>query len=170
MQRLEIDKYERTYLILAVAMIGVFFAALIAGALIYGVRLPTADAFVNPILVDQTEFTQLGLRDMGDGNYEMYILAQMWQFNIGTDEVDSWNRPVMRVPEGARVTFHVTTRDVTHGFIIEHHNVNLELVPGHVATQTVTFDRAGSYHVVCHEYCGRSHHNMVMVVIVEPTS
>ncbi|MCA9910854.1 MAG: hypothetical protein KC519_19495, partial [Anaerolineae bacterium] len=74
-EKLEIDRYERIYMILAAAMLGVFFAALIAGALIYGVRLPTASAFINPILIDETEFANPGLRDMGDGNYEAYIVA-----------------------------------------------------------------------------------------------
>ncbi|MCC6613925.1 MAG: cytochrome c oxidase subunit II [Anaerolineae bacterium] len=166
--KLEIDRYERIYIILAAAMLGVFFAALIAGAIIYGVRLPTASAFINPILIDETEFANPGLRDMGDGNYEVYIVAHMWAYEVGTTEKTAVGLPILRVPEGAKVTFNITSRDVQHGFYIEHHNVNLQILPGHIASQTVTFSERGTYHVICHEYCGRGHQTMGMVIIVEP--
>ena len=166
-EKLEIDKYERTYIILAVVMLGAFFAALVAGAFIYGVRLPTADQFVNPLLLDQTEFANPGLRDMGSGKYEAYIVAQMWQYNAGASETDVLGRPILRVPVGSEVTFVVTSRDIQHGFYVEHHNVNIQVLPGHIGRQTVTFNRPGEYHVICHEYCGRGHQNMGMVIIVE---
>lgn len=166
-EKLEIDRYERTYMILAAAMLGVFFAALVAGAIIYGVHLPTAVGFINPILIDETEFANPGLRDMGDNHYELYVVAQMWTYNAGTTETTAAGYPVLHLPQGAVVTFNVTSRDVQHGFYVEHHNVNLQILPGHIASQTITFSEPGTYHVICHEYCGRGHQTMGMVLIVD---
>lgn len=166
-ERLEIDKYERTYLILAFVMIGVFFAALFAGAIIYGVRPPTATAFVNPNLLVNTEFANPGLRDMGGGVYEAYIVARMWAYDAGSDETDALGRQIVRVPVGAQVTFNLTSADVQHGFYIEYHNINLQVLPGQVARRVLNFRTPGTFHVICHEYCGRGHQNMGMVIIVE---
>lgn len=167
---MHIDRLERNYLIAVALVLGVFFAALVAGALVFGVRLPTSTAFVNPLALADTQFANPGVRDMGDGKYEAVIVAAMWRFQLGTGEFDATGHEVMRVPVGSEVTFTVTSRDVTHGFIVEGMNVNLELVPGQIARQTATFRRAGEFHVQCHEYCGRDHANMYFTVIVEDAS
>jgi cytochrome c oxidase subunit 2 len=164
--KFEIDKYERTYLIIAVAMIGIFFAAIVAGAFAFNVRPPDAVAFVNPLTLGQTEFTQLGLLERGNNVYDAYILAYMWQFDLGPNIPVVAGHQVLRVPLNARVTFNVASRDVNHGFFIQYHNINLHLVPGHIARQTVTFDRPGTYWVVCHEYCGRGHQAMGFMIEV----
>jgi cytochrome c oxidase subunit 2 len=36
-----------------------------------------------------------------------------------------------------------------------------------VTRATTTFNRPGTYQMVCHEYCGPGHHNMIGQVIVE---
>ncbi len=164
--KLEIDKYERTYLILAVAMVGIFFAAILAGAFAFNVRPPDAAEFVNPLTLGQTEFTQLGLFDRGNNNYDLYSIAQMWQFNLGPGVPVEAGHQVLDIPLNARVTFHVASRDVNHGLFVQYHNINLQLVPGHVARQSVIFDRPGTFWVVCHEYCGRGHHNMGFMIRV----
>lgn len=154
---MHVDRLERIWIIAASATLGVFLAALIAGAVIFGVRLPDLGGFVNPSELDQTEFANPGVRDMGDNQYEVYMVARMWSFTPTE----------IRVPAGAEVTFHVTSADITHGFLIEHHNVNMELVPGHIATLRATFQRPGTYAILCHEYCGRGHHLMHGQIIVE---
>lgn len=165
---MHIDKYERTYAIISVAVLGAFFAALIASVLVFDVRLPTTTAFVNPNALEETEFASPGLRHMGNGHYDLYIVAQMWRFNTGSTELDpELGYEIVRIPVGSEVTFNVTSRDVSHGFIIEHHNINLQLLPGHVARQTARFNRPGEYFVVCHEYCGRGHQNMFFKIVVE---
>ncbi|MBL8133374.1 MAG: cytochrome C oxidase subunit II [Anaerolineae bacterium] len=164
---MHIDRLERNYLIAVALVLGVFFAALIAGALVFGVRLPTATAFVNPLALADTQFANPGLRDLGDGKYEAVIVAGMWRFQVGTNEFSETGHEIMRVPVNSQVTFNITSRDITHGFMIEFHNANMEIVPGQVARQTVTFRRPGEYHVQCHEYCGRDHANMFFTIIVE---
>lgn len=154
---MHINKYEMYWIYIIVAVLGVFLAALMAGAVIFGVRLPTEGAFVNPSRLDETEFANPGLREMGDGRYEVYMTAQMWSFTPNE----------IRVPVGSEVTFNVTSRDITHGLLVEHHNVNIQIVPGLIGQLTVTLDRPGEYALLCHEYCGRGHHLMHGTLIVE---
>jgi cytochrome c oxidase subunit 2 len=44
---------------------------------------------------------------------------------------------------------------------IEHTGVNLMAVPGAVNAARVRFDDEGEYSVICHEYCGLGHQNMM---------
>lgn len=183
---MHIDRYERYWIIIVAVVLGAFFASLLAGMLIYGVRLPSspgAENFVNPLALDQ-EFGAPGLRDMGDNQYTAQIIAQMWYFDVGSKETykdyfesknpnSSYTGPdagnqVIRVPQGATVHFVITSRDVTHGFIIEHHNANIEVVPGHIGRATVTFHQPGEFRILCHEYCGRGHQQMHLILVVEP--
>lgn len=157
---MHIDRYERLWLIIVSGTLSVFLAALVVGAVVFGVRLPDQADTINPLFIDQSEFANPGVRHMGGNEYEVTMLAQMWQFTPNT----------ITVPAGSRVTFNITSRDIQHGYIIEHHNVNMQIIPGHVARATVLFDRPGEYRMQCHEFCGRGHHLMHGVInVVEDT-
>lgn len=153
---MHIDKYEKYWIYAVSATLGVFMAALMVGAIVFGVRVPTPEGFVNPNRLNQTRFANPGVVDMGNGEYEVTMIAQMWNFVPNSIEV----------PEGSTVTFYITSRDVTHGFMIEHHNANVEVLPGHVASVRVDFDTAGEYRIICHEYCGQGHAAMHMAINV----
>ena len=114
--QMHIDKYERAWIVAVTIILAVFFASLVAGAVIYGVRPTQPDGFINPLMLDESEFANPGVRHMGGNQYEAIVMAQAWQFLTG--EVED-GVPVIRVPAGAEVTFRMTTRDVIHGFMIE---------------------------------------------------
>jgi len=61
---------------------------------------------------------------------------------------------------------YLSALDVTHGLYIEHTNVNLMAVPGSVNAARVRFDREGVYNVICHEYCGIGHQNMMGRIVI----
>lgn len=164
---MHVDRLERYWIIIVAVVMGAFFAALLAGAVIFGIRLPSSpNQYLNPLAVD-VEFPKPGLRDMGNGQYTAHIIAQMWRFDLGSDEQDTDGNEIIRVPVGARVTFSITSRDVTHGFLVERHNANIQVIPGHVGNATVTFNNPGEYRILCHEYCGQAHHRMHATIIVE---
>ncbi|RMG87947.1 MAG: hypothetical protein D6712_04630 [Chloroflexi bacterium] len=154
---MHVDKYERFWIYAVVAVLGVFFAALLVAAFGLGIRLPQPAAILNPLELDQTQFSEPGVYQVGDNEYEVYIVAQMWAFVPNE----------IHVPAGAKVTFNVASRDVTHGFYLEDHNINMEIVPGQIARATTIVNEAGVYHFICHEYCGRGHHIMHAQMIVE---
>lgn len=158
--QIHVDKYERYWINASMVMLGVFFASLIAGAAIFGVRPASSDGFINPLKLNETQFASPGVRHMGGNQYEVYMLAQTWSFVPAE----------VRVPVGAEVTFKITSRDVTHGFMIEKTNVNLMVLPGNIAQSRTTFNTPGEFAFVCHEYCGRNHHAMHGVIIVEDTA
>ncbi|MGV2436799.1 MAG UNVERIFIED_CONTAM: cytochrome c oxidase subunit II [Anaerolineae bacterium] len=155
--QLHLDRYEKQWLYMITIALGVFFASLLAGAIIFGVQPAGAGGFVNPQKLNETMFAQPGVRHVGGNRYEVVLLAQAWFFNPA----------LITLPEGADVTFYVTSSDITHGFMIEHHNVNFEVVPGHIARAQVKFNRVGEFKILCHEYCGTGHHIMHATIRVE---
>lgn len=168
---MHIDRFERSWLIVVSIVLTMFFAALLAGAVIYSVRLPSPAGTYNPLRLNETEFASPGLRligetDTGRPYYEAHIVARRWNFDAGTTETLE-GKPVMRVPVGAEVTFLIAAEDITHGFMIERHNLNVMAIPGQIARQSTTFDRPGRYAVLCHEYCGAGHQDMWMWLVVE---
>ncbi len=156
-QQIHIDPYERTWITIITVMLGVFFATLIAGMAIFGVANTEEGGFINPSAIDNTVFASPGIRHMGGNQYEAVILAYMWAFEPAE----------LRVPAGSEVTFVVTSRDISHGFMIEHHNANMELLPGHISRIQARFNEPGEYRIICNQYCGRGHQIMHAVIVVE---
>ena len=159
---MHIDRYERLFIYAAVVLLVVFMGALAVSSFAFGIRVPTAYEKVDPRTV-ATPPSPWGLpaderiRELSPGNYEVYLLGQMWQFTPN----------LITVPAGSRVTFYVTSRDVQHGFKITNTNINIMALPGEVGVLTATFDTPGTYNFVCHEYCGALHHTMYGQVVVE---
>jgi cytochrome c oxidase subunit 2 len=104
------------------------------------------------------------VRQLADNRYEAYLVAKSWTFEAGPD---AGNPPTLRFPVGSQVTFYVTSKDVMHGFQIEEHTANLELVPGQIARTTTRFNRPGTFDIICNHYCGAGHAIMYATIVVE---
>lgn len=157
---MHIDELERYWLIAVAMTLGVFAAALFASVVVFGVSLPSPVGRIDPreISAEGSQFAETGLRQIDENRYEVVMTAQMWSFTPAE----------VQVPVGSEVTFIMTSRDITHGFLLEGHDINLMLLPGQVAVATTTFKRPGTFAFICHEYCGPGHHNMFGYIIVEP--
>lgn len=63
------------------------------------------------------------------------------------------------------VEFRVTSADVNHGFAIYDTGMHIiaqtQAMPGYINKLRYTFSKKGTYKVMCLEYCGIAHHNMV---------
>lgn len=85
---------------------------------------------------------------------EVNVLGGQWWWSIDRDQV----------PLGEPVIFNVTTEDVTHGMGVYDEEMRLlfqtQAMPGYVNRVAYTFDRPGSYKVLCLEFCGVAHHAM----------
>jgi cytochrome c oxidase subunit 2 len=121
-----------------------FFGALVYSAAGLDISLPTCVTAVAP-------FKKGEVLDKGNNHYEVHMVARMWAFDP----------PEVRLPPGADVDLYLSARDVIHGMYIEHTDVNLMAVPGSVNAARVRFDHEGEYPVICHEYCGVGHQNMM---------
>jgi cytochrome c oxidase subunit II len=153
-----INRLERIWLTFGIAMLAVFIAVLATAAIVEGFVPPSHVQRIDPTRVAQTPpFDHPGLRKISDGNYEAYYVAQIFSFNPAT----------ITVPAHSHVTFYVTSSDVEHGFSIPATGVNTMVTPGWVSTVSHTFAKAGTYLLVCNEYCGSGHHLMAAKVIVK---
>jgi cytochrome c oxidase subunit 2 len=69
-----------------------------------------------------------------------------------------------RIRAGEKVKFHLTSADVNHGFaVFDSHNKFLfqaQVMPGKTQDYVYTFERPGTYRIVCFEYCGPGHDQM----------
>lgn len=146
--RIKIDKFEKRVLL----MTGAFVAVLIFSMLYARSRyndLPECIPF-------NKAYTEPKVTKLDDKTYQVYAVAQMWQFQPSQ----------IYIPVGSDVDFYVTSKDVVHGVFISEKNVNLMAVYGNTNKQTIKFDKPGVYKITCHEYCGVGHQNMQAEVIV----
>jgi cytochrome c oxidase subunit 2 len=88
---------------------------------------------------------------------DVYLIARLWAF---------W--PILELQNGKTYRLHLTSMDYNHGFSLQPANINIEVVPGFEHVITVTPNQAGTYSVVCNEYCGINHHTMVSRIYVKP--
>ena len=155
---MKIDIYERFFVGLAIALLVVFFAAMVVSAFGSAVVLTNPANTIDPTLLDSTPpFNETGVRELAPGRYEVIMIASTFQFTPGE----------IRVPAGSEVTFRITSRDVIHGIQMTEIPFNFMLVPGQVTQATVRFGEPGEHLLICHEYCGTGHQVMYGKVIVE---
>jgi cytochrome c oxidase subunit II len=81
-----------------------------------------------------------------------------------------WELSRNHVPIGQTVEFRVTSADINHGFALYDPEMHLvaqtQAMPGYTNKLNYTFSRAGTYKVLCLEYCGIAHHNMIAEIKV----
>lgn len=76
-----------------------------------------------------------------------------------------WETDTTEIPLGQEVEFRVSTEDVTHGLGIYGPDMRLvaqvQVMPEYTNSVVHTFDTPGTYQILCLEYCGLAHHDMV---------
>ena len=145
-QALHVEKWEGIWMRATTVMVVVFILAIIVSATAFGITVPGVSGRIDPTKLNDpgSPFAQPGLRELAPGKYEAYMVAQTWNFL--PDKIE--------VPVGSEVIFHLTARDVTHGFKLVDTNVNMMALPGQISTLSATFNKPGVYNYICHEYCG----------------
>ena len=155
----ETDPYERNWIRFSLLLLVVFGATVAIAGFALGFQVPGDESRVDPRTVTESgPFANPGLRDLGNGEYEVYMVARAFAF----DPRD------ITVPEGSTITFYITSVDVQHGFKLQDTNVNMQIVPGQVSKLSVTLDEPGTYPFICHEFCGIGHAAMFGNLTVEP--
>jgi cytochrome c oxidase subunit 2 len=134
-------------LVFCAAMLGLIAYA----AIRLGISVPTCITNVKP-------FEEGELIRVAPGRYEAHVVAKQWSFKPSR----------IKVEKGAVVDFYVTSKDIVHGFLIERPNVNLMAIPGTVNYAQARFDTAGTFQILCHEFCRAGHDNMTGWIEVTP--
>lgn len=140
------------------AILLIFMATIFYAAFAEDFNPPSGTQTLDPTKVSSTPpFDHPGLHRKADGTYEAYYVAQVFSFNPAK----------ITIPLGSTVTFYVTSADVVHGYLIAQTDVNLMAVPGWVNDATHRFTKAGTYLLICNEYCGIGHQNMYSTIEVK---
>ena len=73
---------------------------------------------------------------------------------------------------GEPIQFRVTSKDVTHGFGLYDEKLHLiaqtQAMPDYTNKVSITFNKPGTYKIMCLEYCSTGHHVMIKDIIVKP--
>ena len=81
---------------------------------------------------------------------DVYLISRLWEW---------W--PILELEEGKDYRLHLSSMDWQHGFSLQPENINIQVHPGYELVLTLTPEGVGEYGVVCNEYCGIGHHQMV---------
>lgn len=151
------DPWEKNWMRFSILLLVAFAALVTIAGFSAGFQLPGVESEVDPrTVMDDGPFAEPGVREIADGRYEAYVIAQTWSFQP---------REIV-LPVGAQVDIYVTSPDLQHGFKITDTNVNMQIVPGQVSKLTFTFDEVGEFPYICTEYCGQAHAAMFGTVKV----
>src|SRR5262245_19821629 len=143
---------ERKVLLVSLTLMLVFAALLAYASKGLGITLPTCNDRVVP-------FNEAKVIPKENNQFEVHYVARMWSFEPAE----------LILPENADVDLYFSAIDVQHGFVVPDTNLNLMLVPGAVNFAHHRFNKKGEYLVICHEYCGLNHHNMMSKIKVLPS-
>ncbi len=87
---------------------------------------------------------------------DVYLIARLWSW---------W--PILELVAGKSYRIHLMSLDWLHGFSLQPENINIQVHPGYDHVLTVTPTRAGTYSIICNEYCGVNHHTMLSKLYVK---
>lgn len=108
-----------------------------------------------------------GLRTVPAGSMEVQVVAQMfsWIFVYG-NEKESEN--LLVVPEHTPIKLNIESLDVIHSFYLPAFRVKVDAVKGLPTHAWFRSGDPGEFDIMCAEYCGISHANMVAKLKVVP--
>ena len=86
---------------------------------------------------------------------DVYLLGHMWEWT-----------PVIKLKKGVEYTLHLSSVDVNHGFSLYPAKLNFQVIPGYDYGLKITPSVSGDFNIICNEFCGIGHHNMVGKIIV----
>lgn len=86
---------------------------------------------------------------------DVYLIARLW---------DWW--PILELEKDKSYRLHLSSMDYQHGFSLQPTNLNLQVLPGYDMVVTITPNKAGENSIVCNEFCGIGHHNMIGKIYV----
>jgi len=97
----------------------------------------------------------------------VYVVAKQWVWTLqhadGRREIDQ-----LHVPLGKPVRLLMTSQDVIHSFYVPAFRIKQDVLPGRYTAIWFRPTKAGTYHLLCAEYCGTDHASMAGGVVVMP--
>ena len=108
------------------------------------------------------------IRTPPPGATDIHAVSRQWLFEFRyPDGRKSINE--LRVPAGSPVKLILSSDDVIHSFYIPAYRLKQDMVPGQYTTLYLHPDKAGTYDILCAEYCGVAHSTMrAALIVMEP--
>lgn len=127
---------------------------------------------VVPTLIAMSMFyigwkSYVGLREVPEDAIQIEVTGQMysWLFLYDNDK-ETENELV--VPKGKAVKLNITSTDVIHSFYIPAMRIKVDAVKGLDTYAWFRADEVGEYDILCSEYCGVGHSEMIAVLKIVP--
>lgn len=97
---------------------------------------------------------------MPEPGSDVFLMAEMWRWSsVVVLKKDEWYK------------FHLSSRDVVHGFSVQPINMNFMIFPNYDYVLDFKPNKVGEYMIVCNEFCGIGHHMMIgKIVVIEDES
>jgi cytochrome c oxidase subunit 2 len=108
-----------------------------------------AEAFVAKYKVREEGDTKIPVARPPAGG-DAYLIARLWEW---------W--PILELEKGQSYRLHMSSMDWQHGFSLQPTNINIQVHPNYEMVLTLTPTQAGEFAIVCNEFCGIGHHNML---------
>ena len=102
--------------------------------------------------LDGSEIPVVKVPAGGDG----YLIARLW----------NWY-PILELEKGKEYKIHLSSMDYNHGFSLQPVNINIQVIPTYEHVVKMTPTSAGTFAIVCNEFCGIGHHTMLGRIYVK---
>ncbi len=104
------------------------------------------------------------------GALEVRVIAHQWWWEFRYPQLNVVTANELHVPLGRTVDLSLQSADVIHSFWIPAIGGKRDVIPNHVNHLWFTPDSLGTFPGQCAEFCGSSHANMRMRLVVERPS
>jgi cytochrome c oxidase subunit II len=102
---------------------------------------------------------------------ELRVVGQKWQWSVDYPQEEisvSGVGATIAVPVNTPIKLVMASQDVIHSFYIPNFRVKQDVVPGRYSTLWFKADKLGEFPVLCAEYCGDLHSQMLAKLVVMP--
>lgn len=99
--------------------------------------------------------------------YEVYVVGQKWKWTFRYP--NGYEDGELHVPVDQAVRLTMQSQDVIHSLFIPAFRLKMDVVPGRYTTTWFRAIQPGEYDLVCAEYCGTGHSDMITKVVVHPS-
>jgi cytochrome c oxidase subunit 2 len=108
--------------------------------------------------------TYLNMTVAPQNAYEVLVTGQKWNwlFTYPNGYIDSQ----LHVPVDTPVKLTMTSEDVIHSFFVPDFRIKRDVIPGRYTRLWFTAIETGDYDILCTEYCGTNHWNMLSKLVV----
>ena len=109
----------------------------------------------------------LDMRTPPSSSYEIDVVAKKWVWAFKYP--NGWIDNELHVPKGENVTLTMASDDVLHSLWVPAFRTKMDVVPGRYTQLWFNATIAGEFPLMCAEYCGQKHSQMVTKVVVHET-